>query len=148
MNTVLRKWDETSLKRMEGLHPDLRKGLNVAIQLTPFPFRIIEGPRTVARQKELVRIGASKTMNSRHIPKIPQGGKIAYSHAFDAVPMVDLDRDGEIETSEMFDWPLYHKMAPFIKQAFAEVGVPIEWGGNWKSFKDGPHWQLPWKQYP
>lgn len=140
----LRHWDAISLKRMEGLHPDLRKGLNVAIQLTPFPFRVIEGLRTVERQKQLVRIGASKTMRSRHLPHGPKG----YSHAFDAVPMVDLDRDGKIETSEMFDWPLYHKMAPFIKQAFAEVGVPIEWGGNWRSFKDGPHWQLPWKAYP
>jgi peptidoglycan L-alanyl-D-glutamate endopeptidase CwlK len=26
--------------------------------------------------------------------------------------------------------------------------VPIEWGGDWKSFKDGPHWQLPFRSYP
>jgi len=26
--------------------------------------------------------------------------------------------------------------------------VPIEWGGDWRSFKDGPHWQLPWAEYP
>lgn len=146
--TELRKWDEISTKRMEGLHPDLRKGLNVALQLMPFPFRVIEGCRTVERQRQLVAIGASKTMRSRHIPKVPKGGKIAYGHAFDAVPLVDLDRDGKIETSEMFDWPLYKRMSPFFKQAFEDVGVPIEWGGDWKTFKDGPHWQLPWKFYP
>lgn len=144
----MREWDKTSLERMKGLHPDLRKGLDVALQKTPFPFRVIEGPRTLERQRQLVRIGASKTLNSRHIPKVPKGGGAPVSHAFDAVPLVDLDRDGKIETSEMFDWPLYHKMAPFIKQAFAEVGVPIEWGGDWRTFKDGPHWQLPRKAYP
>jgi len=28
------------------------------------------------------------------------------------------------------------------------VGVSVEWGGDWKSFKDGPHYQLPWAKYP
>ena len=28
------------------------------------------------------------------------------------------------------------------------VGVPIEWGGDWRTFKDGPHFQLPWGKYP
>jgi peptidoglycan LD-endopeptidase CwlK len=130
------------------LHPDLRKGLNVAIQLTPFPFRVICGPRSLEEQKRLLKIGASKTLKSRHIPKVPKGGKIAYSHAFDAIPLFDVDGDGKIENSEFWHWPLYHKLAPFMKQAFAEVDVPIEWGGDWRSFKDGPHWQLPWKAYP
>ncbi len=144
----LRKWDKISVERMEGLHPDLRKGLNIAIQLTPFPFRVIDGVRTLERQKQLLKIGATKTLRSRHIPKVPKGYNKAYSHAFDAVPLVDLNNNGKIETSEMFHWPLYHRMAPFIKQAFKDAGVPIEWGGDWRSFKDGPHWQLPWKLYP
>ncbi|WP_049613866.1 M15 family metallopeptidase, partial [Yersinia pekkanenii] len=29
-----------------------------------------------------------------------------------------------------------------------DVGVPIEWGGDWKTLKDGPHFQLPHKEYP
>jgi len=28
------------------------------------------------------------------------------------------------------------------------VKVPIEWGGDWKTFKDGPHFQLPHAKYP
>ena len=35
-----------------------------------------------------------------------------------------------------------------MKQAAKDVNVPIEWGGNWTKFKDGPHFQLPWEQYP
>jgi peptidoglycan L-alanyl-D-glutamate endopeptidase CwlK len=35
-----------------------------------------------------------------------------------------------------------------IKDAARLEAVTIEWGGDWKSFKDGPHWQLPWASYP
>lgn len=135
---MAREWDEISLSRLKGVHPDLVRGMTRALQEAPFPIRVIEGLRTVARQKELVRIGASRTMRSRHLT----------GHAVDVVPMVDLDRDGRVETEEMFSWPLIVKLAPVIKQAFKAEGIPIEWGGDWKSFRDGPHWQLPWKAYP
>ena len=133
-----RTWDSTSIARLKGVHPDLVRGMTRALQLAPFPFRVIDGLRTVTRQKELVRIGASKTMRSRHLT----------GHAVDIVPLVDLDRDGKLETNELFSWPLINKLAPVVKQAFAGEGIPIEWGGDWRSFKDGPHWQLPWKAYP
>ena len=29
-----------------------------------------------------------------------------------------------------------------MKQAAKELGVNIVWGGDWKSFKDGPHFQI------
>ena len=31
---------------------------------------------------------------------------------------------------------------------FCVLEGPIEWGGDWRRFADGPHWQLPWGQYP
>ena len=133
-----REWDDISAKRLQGVHPDLRRVMDRVLQAAPFPVRVIDGVRTVSRQKELVRIGASQTMRSRHLT----------GHAVDVVPLVDLDRDGKIETEEMFSWPLIHQLAPVIKAAAAAESVPIEWGGDWKSFKDGPHWQLPWKSYP
>jgi peptidoglycan LD-endopeptidase CwlK len=139
----VRTWDATSQKRLQGVHPDLIRGMARALQAAPFPFRVIDGLRTIERQKELVRIGASKTMNSRHLP-----GRGGLSHAVDIVPLVDLDRDGRLETEELFNWPLIRKLAPVVKAAFKAEGVPIEWGGDWKSFPDGPHWQLPWKAYP
>lgn len=131
-------FDQISLARMQGVHPDLRRVLDRALVMAPFPFRVIEGLRSVTRQKELVRIGASQTMRSRHLT----------GHAVDVVPLVDLDRDGKIETEEMFSWPLIRKLAPVLKAAAAAEGVALEWGGDWKSFKDGPHWQLSWAAYP
>lgn len=121
---------ERSRSRLKGVHPDLVKVMNRAIELTPVDFTIIEGVRSAARQQQLVAQGASKTMRSRHIT----------GHAVDIAPVIN----GEVR----WDWPLFHKLAPAVKQAAKEVGVPVEWGGDWLRFKDGPHWQLPWKQYP
>jgi len=133
-----RDWDATSIARLQGVHPDLARLMRAALDAAPFPFRVIDGLRTVARQKELVRIGASKTMRSRHLT----------GHAVDIVPLVDLDRDGKIETEELFSWSLIRQLAPVVKAKAAELGIAIEWGGDWKSFPDGPHWQLDWKVYP
>lgn len=119
-----------SLQRLEGVHPDLVRVVKRAITLTPVDFTVLEGLRTLARQKQLVASGASKTMNSRHLT----------GHAVDLGAYVD--------GSVRWDWPLYHKIAAAVKEAARLEGVPIEWGGDWRTFKDGPHWQLPWREYP
>lgn len=133
-----RDWDKISQERLKDVHPDLVRVMHKALQDAPFPFRVIDGLRTVTRQKELVRIGASKTMRSRHLT----------GHAVDIVPLVDLDRDGKLETEELFNWPLIRQLAPVVKAAATDLGVALEWGGDWKTFKDGPHWQLSWAAYP
>ncbi len=139
-----RDWDERSAERLKFVHPDMVRLMTASLQAAPFPFRVIDGIRTLARQKELVRIGASKTMRSRHLPHPIDG----LSRAVDIVPYVDLDRDGKIETEELFSWPLIRKLAPVVKAEAKRLGVAVEWGGDWKSFPDGPHWQLSWAAYP
>lgn len=126
---------QKSLTKLDGAHPDLVKVIVRAAALSDIDFTVLEVLRTVARQRELVAKGASKTMRSRHLP-----GSNGKSHAVDIAPL----DGGQVSWS----WPLYHKLAPIIKQAALEVGVPIEWGGDWRTFKDGPHWQLPWGAYP
>ena len=134
----MRQWDSRSLRNLQGIHPDLRRVMERALREAPFPFIVIEGLRTPQRQKELVRIGASKTMNSRHLT----------GHAVDIVPFVDIDKDGKVETEEMYSWPLYHLLAPVVKRVATEEKVSIVWGGDWKSFKDGPHFELNRRAYP
>lgn len=119
-----------SKERLKGVHPDLVRVVERAIKLSEVDFTVLEGLRTTARQQQLVKSGASKTMRSRHLT----------GHAVDLAAVID----GEVR----WDWPLYHKIAKAVKQAAAELKVPIEWGGEWRTFKDGPHWQLPWKSYP
>lgn len=119
-----------SLERLKGVHPDLVRVVKRAIQITPVDFTVLEGVRTAERQRQLVASGASQTMNSRHIT----------GHAVDLAPVID----GAVS----WDWPLYRKLAPAVKEAARLEGVKIEWGGDWVRFKDGPHWQLPHAAYP
>jgi peptidoglycan L-alanyl-D-glutamate endopeptidase CwlK len=130
------KLTDKEIARMKRAHPDLKKGILRAAEISTVPFTILQADRTVAQQKANVAKGVSQTMNSRHL--ISPDGMVR------AVDIAPLGPDGKVSWS----WPLYHKLAPIMKQAFKDVGVPIEWGGDWKKFKDGPHWQLPWAKYP
>ena len=126
---------EKSRIKLTGAQPDLVKVIERAAALSSIDFTVLEVVRTLARQKELVAKGASKTMKSRHLP-----GADGKSRAVDIAPL----DGGQVSWA----WPMYHKLAPVMKQAAKELGVPIEWGGDWRTFKDGPHWQLPWREYP
>lgn len=124
------RFSQRSESRLQGVHPDLVKLVRHALTLTPVDFGITEGLRTLARQKEMVAQGSSQTMNSRHLT----------GHAVDVVAY----RGSQIS----WDWPLYEQIAAAFKQASADLGIPVEWGGDWKTLKDGPHFQLPHAQYP
>lgn len=113
-----------SLSRLDGVDGDLVRVVKRAIQLTEVDFTVLEGLRSEERQRELYEKGASKTMNSRHL----------IGQAVDLGAYVD----GRVEWS----WPLYYKIAEAMKRAAEELGVRITWGGEWKSFKDGPHFQV------
>ena len=135
-----------SLSRLEGVHPDLVRVVKKAAAMSDLDFTVLEGLRTVARQTQLVKQGASKTMNSRHIT----------GHAVDLAPLID----GKVS----WDWPLYHRLAEVMRAASLNEKVPIRWGGTWKllsaiegpitgkilsrSFPDGPHVELPRASYP
>ena len=122
--------DPRSSARMTGVHVDLMRVVYRAATITPIDFIVTEGLRTLDRQKQLKAAGASKTLRSRHLT----------GHAVDIAARVG----GEVR----WDWPLYHKLAAAMKDAARLECVPIEWGGDWRSFKDGPHFQLPFATYP
>jgi peptidoglycan L-alanyl-D-glutamate endopeptidase CwlK len=110
------------------VHPDLVKVIRRAAKAGGFI--VTEGLRTKARQAQLVKAGASRTMNSRHIT----------GHAIDVAAVVN----GEVR----WDWSLYLIIAKSIKAVAKELDVHIVWGGDWKSFRDGPHFELDRKRYP
>ena len=132
------KLSPSSESKLKGVHPSLVKVVRRAAadwKDTDLTWIITCGPRTVAEQKLLVAKGASKTMNSRHIP-----GKDGYSKAVDLAAVLK----GKLK----WDWPLYAKLAAALKAAASKEMVPLEWGGDWRTFKDGPHFQLPKNLYP
>ncbi len=119
-----------SKMRLEGVHPDLVRVVERAIEISTVDFTVLEGLRTPERQRTLRDSGASQTLNSRHIT----------GHAVDLGAWVDDQID--------WSWPLYHKIAAAMKTAAKELNVPIVWGGDWRNFKDGPHFELDRKAYP
>lgn len=119
-----------SSERLAQVHPDLQRVFNEAIKNSPLDFSITEGLRTKERQKELFSAGKSQTMNSRHLT-----GK-----AVDIAVLVD----GQIT----WDFPKYQIVADHIKKVAKELKIDIVWGGDWQSFKDGPHFELHRSVYP
>ena len=117
---------DRSRKALQGVHPDLVKVIERADELGA-KFTVVCGLRTLAQQKQFVEQGKSKTMHSRHLT----------GHAVDLV-------------DEKFTWgeTELRQISKTVKQAAADLGVPIEWGGDWKHFQDTPHFQLPFAQYP
>lgn len=124
------RFSARSLAKLEGVHPDLVRVVHRALELSKVDFSVVEGLRTVERQKELLASGASRTMNSRHIT----------GHAVDLAPFIA----GQIR----WDWPPFYDIAKAMKASAAELNVPVIWGGDWRTFKDGPHWELDRKVYP
>ena len=127
------KLNASSMARLRGVHPDLvRVVLRCAKDWTDKDtgFIVTCGLRTLEEQKLLKAKGASKTLRSRHLT----------GHAVDLAYSLN----GQIR----WDWPLYVKLAKAMKAAAKAEKVPIEWGGDWVSFRDGPHYQLPWAKFP
>lgn len=124
------KFGKRSQDKLLGVHEDLIRVMDRAIEMSATDFAITEGVRTLDRQQALVASGASTTMKSRHLT----------GHAVDVAAFVGKE--------VRWDWPLYGKIAETVKAAAKLENVQVEWGGDWKSFPDGPHFQLPWKGYP
>ena len=104
--------DARSERNLIGVHPAMvgvvRRAAELAADLDDgLGFIVTEGLRTRERQVELVRVGASRTMNSKHLPQAD-----GMSHAVDLAATVS----GRVH----WDFPLYDRLADFMKQAAAE----------------------------
>lgn len=132
------KLGSRSLKNLRGVHPDLVKVVRRALKICPCDFTVIEGLRTLERQKRLKRSGATKTLRSRHLT----------GHAVDIVPWIN-------GTVDWNDYGNFCQVGHAMRVAAVDLGVALTWGagkmygGSWSnSFNDMPHYQLQWKSYP
>jgi peptidoglycan LD-endopeptidase CwlK len=107
------KLSNRSKKNLEGVDDRLVAVVEYAIEVTKVDFAVIEGIRTIQRQRELVASGASQTMNSKHID----------GHAVDLMAYIGNRASWELN--------LYDDIADAVKLAAIEVGVPIKWGAAW-----------------
>jgi peptidoglycan L-alanyl-D-glutamate endopeptidase CwlK len=119
---------QESLEKLTGVKPELINVVKRALEISSIDFKVLEGLRTLERQVMLVKSGKSQTMNSRHIT----------GDAVDLGAIIN----GVID----WNWKYYEQIAHAMKQAGKELNITIEWGGDWKTFKDGVHFQLPYKK--
>lgn len=145
-----------SRKNLAGVHPDLVRVVEQAIQITPVDFGVTQGLRTIEQQLQYFASGASSTMDSRHLT----------GHAVDVVAYIGRE--------VRWDFGLYYQIAEAFRQAARIQAVPIRWGGCWmridttsealqamvaryvasaraqsrRPLLDGPHFELPKALYP
>lgn len=125
------RFGQISEYNLRGIHPDLILIVRRALTLSTIDFRVIEGLRTCERQRQLVKNGRSQTLNSRHLT----------GHAVDLAPLINNQIPWD-------DWHAFEWVSKAMKQAATEMELPLQWGGDWKTFKDGPHFELPRDTYP
>jgi peptidoglycan L-alanyl-D-glutamate endopeptidase CwlK len=110
-----------------GVHPILRGVVLRAIEISEQDFGVYERVRTLDRQRKLPASGASKTLDSMHIPRRDVTGKSSdqLGHAVDLVPWID----GQFR----WEWEPCFRIAAAVDRAATEQNVAqlICWGGVW-----------------
>ncbi len=121
----MHRFSQRSIDNLKGVHPDLITVARVALARSPVDFGITEGVRTAERQQELFRAGSSR---------MEFGGRHVSGHAIDVFAWVD--------NGVTWEWEYYEQLAEVFKSVAAELGIPLNWGGDWRTLKDGVHFEL------
>lgn len=136
--------DNITLDRIKTLHPKIRKevldaytyvnekllGKGVRLRFA-YTYRSPEEQDKLFNQKP-------KVTNAKGWQSIHQ-----YGLAFDIVILYDLDGNGTFETAS---WDMKkdfdnNKIADWMQVTDYFKSIGYEWGGDWKSLKDAPHFQ-------
>jgi len=115
---------KSSRARLDTCDPRLQEIMDEAIK--QIDFSVLCGYRSETEQNQAFASGNSKL-------KYPQSKHNSMpSKAVDIAP-----------------WPIdwndlgrFRKLAETVKSIAAERGIDIEWGGDWTSFQDMPHFEL------
>jgi peptidoglycan L-alanyl-D-glutamate endopeptidase CwlK len=112
--------------RLKGVDSTLVTIITKSAENLPFDVTVSEGLRSIETQKKYVAEGKSKTMNSKHLT----------GEAADLYPIVG----GAIDNSK------FKELADEIKKQASTQFAIVEWGGDWKTFIDKPHFQINQKK--
>lgn len=126
-------FSKRSLDNLKNADKRLVDICNELIKITDFT--VIESYRSIERQQELFKKGFSK------IDGIKKKGKHNYfpSLAIDIIPFKKGHNpfDGSKESDLMFN-----ELAKQFKEVARQLNIKIQWGGDWVSFSDKPHFEL------
>ena len=124
------KFSKRSLERMEGVDQRLLDIAHKAISISKIDFGIPKtgGLRTASQQNELFIKGLSQLDGVSKLSK-HQSGKALDIYAY-------------VDGKASWDPGYLAQVACAFFQASIDLGYDIEWGGLWKVFIDGPHFEL------
>ena len=114
-------FSERSIEHLAEINDDLYEVVFLARLISEVPFEITDGLRTIEEQRHYFNNGFSQTMNSKHLEGL----------AVDVVP-----------TPVSWEPEAFYPIAEAMKQAADILDTPIVWGGDWRTFKDYPHFEL------
>jgi peptidoglycan L-alanyl-D-glutamate endopeptidase CwlK len=140
----MNKFSQRSYNNLKEIHPDLIAVLVSAIKESPYDFTITNGLRTIVEQQALYAQGRSKPG-----PKVTNADGIrnksnhqakenGFGYAVDLYPYFN----GSVQTQGIEVDKRLASIASHIKQIAKNLNINVEWGGDWKSFKDTPHFEL------
>jgi len=155
------EFGKTSRERLETCHPKIIKLFEKVVE--KYDCSVLEGVRSIERQRSLVDSGRSTTMHSKHLPN-----KNGLSLAADVVPYpiswgateqkAILNAINSRSKSEllklMMDYRLvyarFYHFAGYVRGVAEELDIDITWGGDWngnfdfkdQTFHDLPHFQI------
>lgn len=133
-------FSQRSKNNLLFIHPDLVKVMNEAIKNSPVDFIITDGVRSTEEQRKLYNQGRTTPgkivtnadgVNNKSNHQVKSDG---YGYAVDLYPFYN-------GSAQLNDAKSLKVIADHIKSVAKELGVTIQWGGDWK-FKDYPHFEL------
>lgn len=148
--------DNITLNRIQLLHPKIRKEVydmylfaNNKLLIKGIRLRFAYTLRTNKEQDELYAQGRTKLFDNLGkrlgVVTNSKGGQSIHNYglAFDIVILIDKDGDGNFESVSWDTKADYDKdgMADWIEIANYFKSKGYEWGGDWKSIVDAPHFQ-------
>lgn len=145
-------FDEISNKRIEKLHPKIRKEVGALLQNAEYviddnlKIRVVQGLRTIEEQNSLYAQGRTKP---GVIVTNAKGGSSFHNYGL-AIDICFLWKQGDssYKYDEQKSWLIGPNFMKIVK-VFKDAGY--KWGGDWKSIKDNPHFEkdivgLGWRE--
>lgn len=108
------KFGRRSQNKLDTVIPELQQVATLALKYSDIDFGVVEGIRTLSRQKRLDKAGASKTLRSKHLD----------GHALDVLAYLG--------RRSSYNSKLYYKIAEAFQRASVELGIKVRWGGCWQ----------------
>lgn len=149
------KFGATSLKRLEGINPRLRKVVDRALEIAEEDFMVIEGLRT--KEQAWANWGKGRTAAQCQAAGVPtkyaQPSAAKVTWLKNPLNSKHISGDAVDLAPSPLDWndlKRFDNMASAMFKASAELQIPIRWGADWdddgvfreKGETDSPHFEL------